>query len=64
MLKRICKKVRICVCDGNDSIVQSYENVNFNSMYDVMQKVRLLEYTFKVCFKRDIQSFSIDIIKE
>lgn len=64
MLKRICKKVSVCVFDENDSLVKTYDDVNFNNMYDIMEKVRLLEYTFKVCHKRDIQSFTVTIVKE
>lgn len=64
MLKRICKIVRISVSDGKDTIAQNYDDVNFNSMYDVMQKERLLESTFKMVYKRNIHTFIVQIIKE
>lgn len=64
MRKRFVKKVTISVADENDCICQRFENVNFNSMYDVIGKVRLLESMFELQYKRKIMSFSVEITKE
>lgn len=65
MQKRIVKKVTISVSDEKGGcICQRFENVNFNSMYDVVGKVRLLESMFELQYRRKIMSFSVEITKE
>lgn len=58
MKKRICREVNFSVSNIHHTIVQKYENVNINSMYDVMSKLRCLENLFEVQFKEKVTSFS------
>lgn len=61
MKKRICKVVKISVEDQTSVLCDAFNDVNFNSMYDVMQKVRFLETQFNLQFRRPITGFSVQI---
>lgn len=64
MKKRICNKVKISVYDDSTVSCGTYTQVNFNSMYDVVNKVRILETLFKLQYKRKINGFSVEIKEE
>lgn len=64
MKKRICKLVAISVEDQTSVLHDVFTDVNINSMYDVMQKVRFLETQFNLQFKRPITGFHVQIKRE
>lgn len=61
MKKRICNKVKISVYDDSSIMCETYTQVNFNSMYDVINKVRILESLFELQYKRKINGYSVEI---
>lgn len=64
MKKRICKHVKICVESQSHTMCQTFMDVNFNSMYDVVGKVRLVESMFILQYKQPITGFSVQIKEE
>lgn len=64
MKKRICKHVIICVESQSHTMCQTFTDVNFNSMYDVVGKVRLVESVFILQYKQQITGFSVQIREE
>lgn len=64
MKKRVCRSVMIIVSNMQYSICQRFFDVNFNSMYDVMNKVRSVESMFVAKYKQEIDNFSVSISRE
>lgn len=61
MKKRICNKVKISVYDDSSIMHETYAQINFNSMFDFMKQVRILESLFELKYKRKINGFSVEI---